>query len=357
MCTKRRPGPLRPALALQAWRTSRGNALGRRLCSQHDFSWFPHVRPGQLAGIEINPYAQQLAQVVIWIGYLQWMHHNGFKAPSDPVLEPIENIRHMDAILDESDPENSKEPEWPAAEFIVGNPPFLGGKLLRTNLGDEYVDRVFRVWDGRVAREADLCCYWFEKARRQIEDGVCKRAGLLATQGIRGGANREVLRRIKKTGDIFFAVSDRDWILDGANVHVSMVGLDGGTEQTRTLDGAPATRINANLTAAVDITVAKRLDENLEVSIQGDNKVGKFEVPEQIALPMLLATNVNSFHNSDAVRPWVNGMTITRRENSLWIIDFSPATPLEVAAFYELPFEHIKRIVFPVRSRNRRAAR
>ena len=75
---------------------------------------------------------------------------------------------------------------------------------------------------------ADLCCYWFEKARQQIEKGKCKRAGLLATQGIRGGANREVLKRIKEDGDIFFAESDRDWILDGANVHVSMVGFDNG---------------------------------------------------------------------------------------------------------------------------------
>ncbi len=123
----------------------------------------------------------------------------------------------MDAILDLSDPEHPKEPEWPEAEFIVGNPPFLGGKLLRRNLGDEYVDALFKVWDERVPREADLCCYWFESARRQIETGKCRRAGLLATQGIRGGANRKVLEQIKTTGDIFFAESDRDWILDGAD--------------------------------------------------------------------------------------------------------------------------------------------
>ena len=86
----------------------------------------PQVNPSQLHGLEINPYAQQLAQVVIWIGYLQWMHHNGFKMPDHPVLTPIETIRQMDAILDLSDPEHPKEPEWPEAEFIVGNPPFLG---------------------------------------------------------------------------------------------------------------------------------------------------------------------------------------------------------------------------------------
>src|SRR6185312_2010075 len=114
-----------------------------------------------------------------------------------------------------------------------------------------------------------LCCYWFEKARQHIEDGKCKRAGLLATQGIRGGANREVLKRIKEIGDIFFAESDRDWVLDGANVHVSMVGFDDGTENERLLDGAKVEEINANLTAHSDITEAKSLLANFRVSFQG----------------------------------------------------------------------------------------
>ena len=72
-----------------------------------------------------------------------------------------------------------------------------------------------------------------QRRRDAIEEKHCERAGLLATQAIRGGVNREVLNRIKKTGDIFFAESDRDWILAGANVHVSMVGFDDGTENAR----------------------------------------------------------------------------------------------------------------------------
>src|SRR5262249_19184999 len=148
-----------------------------------------------------------------------------------------------------SDPENPREPEWPEADFIIGNPPFLGGKLLRTRLGDAYVNALFRLWGEQVRPEADLCCYGFEKARALIEAGKAKRAGLLATQGIRGGANRETLARVKQTGGIFFAVSDRDWILDGANVHISMVGFDNGTETNRTLDGQPVVTINVNLTA------------------------------------------------------------------------------------------------------------
>src|SRR5206468_6473133 len=145
--------------------------------------------------------------------------------------DPFENIQNADAILDLTDPANPVEPDWPPAEFIVGNPPFLGGKLLRTNLGDAYVDALFRLWGDRVRPEADLCCYWFEKARAMIEAGKTQRAGLLATQGIRGGANRATLERIKRTGDIFFAISDRHWVLDGASVHISIVGFDDGTDE------------------------------------------------------------------------------------------------------------------------------
>ena len=193
--------------------------------ARHGLPLFPHVRPTQLHGLEINPYARELAQVVIWIGYIQWMRDNGFAPPSNPVLEPIESIEHKDAILDLSNPNAPLEPEWPTTEFIVGNPPFLGGKLLRANLGDDYMNALFKLWGDRVKPEADLCCYWFEKARALIERKQVTRAGLLATQGIRGGANRETLKRIKESGDIFFAISDRKWVLDGAAVHISMVGF------------------------------------------------------------------------------------------------------------------------------------
>ena len=148
---------------------------------------------------------------------------------------------------------------------------------MRTNLGDEYVDALFHAV-GRIAcpTEADLCCYWFEKARTQFSEGKRQRAGLLATQGIRGGANREVLKRIKETGDIFFAERDRDWILDGANVHVSMVGFDDGTETTATyLDGNQLSAINANLTSAADITTGEATGRQSQTSrFMGDTKGG-----------------------------------------------------------------------------------
>jgi len=209
----------------------------------------PQVCPWQFYGIETNLYAHDLAQMVLWIGYLQWVRFNGYGTAQAPILRKMDTFRNMDALIDLSDPDNPTEPEWPAVDFIVGNPPFLGGKKLRTELGDGYMDRLFGLWDGRVPREADLCCYWFEKARSQVTKGRCRRAGLLATQGIRGGANRRVLQRVKATGEIFWAESDRKWILDGAAVHVSMVGFDAGGEPSRVLDGQSVQTIHSNLSA------------------------------------------------------------------------------------------------------------
>ncbi len=165
----------------------------------------PAVGPHQLAGLEVNAYARELAQVVVWIGYLQWMIGNGFPGRRDPILEPLETIQLQDALLDRTDPAHPTEARWPAADVIIGNPPFLGGKRLRAELGDEIVDDLFAVYAGRVPREADLVVYFFEKARAEIETGRTKRAGLLATNSIRGGANCRVLDRIKQTGDIFMA--------------------------------------------------------------------------------------------------------------------------------------------------------
>ena len=128
------------------------------------------------------------------------------------------------------------EPEWPAVDVIIGNPPFLGDKKMRAELGDEYVEALRKLYGDRIPGQSDLVCYWFEKARAMIEAGKAKRAGLLATNSIRGGANRKVLERIKDTGDIFWAQSDREWVLDGAAVNVSMVGFDMGNEDIKYLD-------------------------------------------------------------------------------------------------------------------------
>lgn len=325
--------------------------------SDRGHAFLPMVGPWQLHGIEVSDYAHELAQMTLWIGYLQWMRTNGYRHVSEPILQRLDTFRSMDSILDLSDPEGPREPEWPAVEFIVGNPPFLGGKKLRSELGDAYVDAMFGVWGDRVRPEADLCCYWFEKARAMVEAGTCRRTGLLATQAIRGGASRETLKRIKQTGDIFFGVSTRDWVLDGANVHVSMVGFDEGVETGRTLDGRPVTTINSDLSAATaDATTARRLEGNLGIAYMGDTKGGAFDIDEARALEFLHAPNPGGRPNSDVVVPWINGLDVTRRNRRVWIIDFGVTASMEEAARYEAPFEFVKAHVYPERQTNKRAA-
>ncbi|MHB9148529.1 MAG: class I SAM-dependent DNA methyltransferase [Thermoleophilia bacterium] len=316
---------------------------------------FPQVGPQAVLGIELNPYAAELARVVIWIGEIQWMLSNGFAYLREPILRPLQSIECRDAVLDRSDPDDPREPEWPAADVIIGNPPFLGGKLLRSNLGDAYVDALFRLYTDRVPREADLVAYWHEKARAMVEAGKAERVGLLATQGIRGGANRRVLERIKETGDLFLAWSDEPWVVEGAAVHVSFLGYDDGSEQMRYLDGRPVAAINANLTAGIDLTRARRLRENLGIAFMGDTKGGPFDIGPERACAMLASPNPDGRSNADVVRPWVNGLDLTRRPRGMWIIDFGTDMTENEAALYEAPFEYVKEHVKPQRDGNKRA--
>jgi len=188
-----------------------------------------------------------------------------------------------------------------------------------------------------------------------VESGRVGRAGLLATQGIRGGSNRCVLDRIKQTGDIFWAESDRDWILEGATVHVSMVGFDDGAHTHRVLDGTTVSVVNADLTSAIDLTAAQRLEENRGLSFIGTQKTGAFNLSDDLARTLLSAGgNPNRRPNSDVIRPWINALDITKRPRSMWIIDFGTDMPLEDAAQYEKPFQRVEHHVKPRRDKARR---
>ena len=314
---------------------------------------FPQVGPQALLGIELNTYAAELASVVIWIGEIQWMLSNGFACLRDPVLRPLNNIECRDAVLDLSELTDPRKADWPEATVIVGKQPFLGGKLLRANLGDGYVDALFRVYQDRVPHEADLVAYWHEKARAMVEAGKVKRVGLLATQGIRGGANRRVLERIKETGDIFLAWADEPWVVEGAVVNVSFVGYDDGSEEVRQLDGQLAAAINANLTAGIDLTSVRRLKANLGIAFMGDTKGGPFDISAKEAEAMLASPNPDGRSNSEVVRPWVNGLDLAGRPRDMWIIDFGINMPIEEAALYEAPFEYVMRHVKPQRKASR----
>ena len=343
-------------LALQALKDLEREAILWASVTMKTPLQFPEVGPQAVLGIEKNAYAAELARVVIWIGEIQWMLSNGFAYARDPILKPLRTIEERDAVLDLSDPAKPCEPDWPDATVIIGNPPFLGGKMLRRNLGGEYVRALFDVYEGRVPAEADFVCYWHEKARAMVEAGRVGRVGLLATQGIRGGANRRVLERMKQSGDIFLAWADEPWVLDGAAVHVSFVGFDAGAEQDRQLNGEPVACINANLTSGVDLTRAQRLEGNRGIAFMGDTKGGPFDIAREVAQAMLASPNPDGRSNADVVVPWVNGLDITRRPRHMSIVDFGVSMTLSEASLFEAPFEYVKEHVQPIRATNNRAA-
>lgn len=185
-----------------------------------------------------------------------------------------------------------------------------------------------------------------------IAAGKAKRAGLLGTQGIRGGENRKVLDRIKNTGDIFWAQSDREWILDGATVHISMVGFDDGSEREKALNELTVSRINADLTSDLDIAAALPLAENHGIAFQGPVKVGKFDIDDETATRLLTQANPNGRPNADVIKPLLNGSDITGRSRGMWLIDFAELD-IHDAALYEGPFEYLKKHVKPIRDKNR----
>lgn len=360
----------------------------------------PRVSPRILHGIEINPLAAELARTVIWIGDIQWGIRNGLTHRPEPILEKLDTIECRDALIDWGDvagqgsslPPRGGEMErggvppgegspsgtpptpapphegegfasrrpaieapWPAAEFIIGNPPFLGGKKLRGGLGDDYVETLFRIFDGKVPREADLVTYWFEKARQQIAAGRTRRAGLVSTNSLRGGANRKVVERLVADAPIFEAWADEPWVVDGAAVRVSLVCFGAREDgEGLTLDGLPVEAINSDLTAlAADLTKAKRLRENEGIAFQGIITRGPFEVDGTTARSWLtVSLNPNDRPNSDVLLPIINGADIMRRTRDQWVVDFSRKTLL-ASQLYEDPFECVAEGAKAARSKAR----
>ncbi len=341
---------------------------------------FPTVGPEAVIGIEINPYAAELARLTVWIGEIQWMLGHGYSLNDQPILKPLNSIECRDALLD-----GDQEAAWPVAEAIVGNPPFLGDKKQLATLGSDYMALLRRVYQGRVPGGADLVCYWFEKARAQIEAGQAQRAGLVATNSIRQKRNRPVLERIRASGVIFHAWSDLEWVNEGAAVRVSLVGFGnpprppfckggssaplnpplekGGGEAGGILNGQPVAEIYADLTGssettgALDLTQARPLPENAGCSFFGLCLAGAFAVDSETARCWLPQPNPHGRPNSEVLRPIWNGVDVTQGWKGRWVIDFGTDLSEGEAALYEAPFAHVLEKVKPVRMSNREKSR
>ena len=302
------------------------------------------VTPLQFFGMDTSPFAVELARVTLMIARKVANDRLGLTERDLPLDNLDNNIRAADALFT----------PWPEADAYVGNPPFLGGKHMRLNLGDEYVERVFQRFP-EVRDSVDFCTYWFRLAQENLKpDG---RAGLVATNSIRRGKSRRAsLDYIRDNGGhIHAAISTQPWSGE-ANVHVSIVNWSQDAAGGYRLDGVEVPTINTSLRSTVDVSSeAIRLSANKSRCFQGVIPVGKgFNVDPATAADWLAADP----RNAEVVKPFSMGTNLAKRplgQPDRWIIDFNDLT-LEVAETFREPFQQVKDLVRPQRMGNRRDA-
>jgi len=312
---------------------------------------FPELGPEVVLGIELSAYAAELARVSVWIGEIQWMRRNGFEAAKNPILRTLNTIENRDAVLN---PDGTRA-DWPKADVVIGNPPFLGNKKMIRELGEGYTASIRKAFPD-TSGGVDLVAYWFVKAWSQIQSSKLNRVGLVCTNSIRGGANREVLKPIVEKGRIFEAWGDEEWTVDGAAVRVSLICFDAQNAQSARLNGATVERVFSDLTARTgghDLTNAVRLSQNKDTAFQGPVKVGPFDIEGATARNWLTAPlNPNGKNNTTVVFPLLNGSDITKRSSGRWIVNFAEKSEAE-ASLFEGPFEFVRANVKPIRDKNR----
>jgi SAM-dependent methyltransferase len=299
------------------------------------------VTPLQFYGIDTNPFAVELARVTLTIARKIAIDNLQLTEPALPLDTLDNNIVCQDALFR----------EWPKANAIIGNPPFLGGKHIRMNLNDEYVDKIFQHFP--KVKDVDFCAYWFRLAHDKIDQKG--RVGLVATNSISQGKSRiAALDYITQNGGyIHEAVSTQHWS-GAAKVHVSIVNWCKDKPQNYYLDDQIVAQINSALKSSIDVSQAVRLQANLNKCFQGVIPVGEgFIVTEQQVTDWIKADS----KNTEVLKLFSMGANLAQNPHGKperWIIDFSNMS-IEESSNYDLPFEHIKVNVKPEREKNREA--
>ncbi|WP_263841666.1 class I SAM-dependent DNA methyltransferase [Salinibacter sp.] len=380
------------------------------------------VSPEQLMGLEVNPRAAQIADVVLWIGYLQWHFrtHGDADRLDPPLLDDIDNIQTRDAVLayddrhqrtdedgtpvtmwdrrtykedpttgervpDESaqvpvyDYENPEPAAWPEADFIVGNPPFIGAKDMRDALGDGYTEAVRDAYLYKVRKSADFVMFWWYKAAKAVRgkldgwDGAAERFGLITTNSVRQTFNRKVMEKQIKGSppvSLVFAIPDHPWVAsaDGSDVRIAMtagaVTDQPGTLQTVTREeqskglhwdvelDEQTGNILPDLTIGADVTGAEPLEANEDLANRGVCLFGKgFEVSLAKARELGLG-EVDGLENH--IRRYRNGRDLTQKSRDQMVIDLYGLEKEEVRERFPAVYQHVKEHVKPEREENNR---
>jgi len=382
------------------------------------------VSPGQLKGLEVNPRAAAIAEVVLWIGYLQWHFRTYGDAErlDPPILEDLGNIERRDAVLDYEDRhkrtdeegdvvtrwdrrtykenpttgemvpdesaqvpvydyENPEPAEWPEADFIVGNPPFVRNKRMRSELGDGYTEAVRDAYLYKVPKSVDFVMFWWYKAAKAVRgklegwDKVAQRFGLITTNSVRQTFNRKVMEKQMKGSpamSLVFAIPDHPWVTSkkGSDVRIAMtagaVTDRPGTLQTVTREekstgihwevelDEQVGNILPNLTIGADVTGAEPLEANDQLSNRGVTFVGQgFVITEEQAQDLGLGGDEKVDRR---IRPVRNGRDLTNRPRGVYAIDLFGLKVEEVRNRLPSLYQWVRDRVKPERDQNRRKA-
>jgi len=375
------------------------------------------VDPHQLLGLEINPRAATIAEMVLWIGYLQWhFRTHGAVNPPEPVIRDFKNIQCRDAVLaydamewvtdaqgrpitrwdgrtfkphpvtGEAVPDDSaqvpleryvnpRRAEWPAADFVVGNPPFIGNKRMRQALGDGYVEALRGAWPD-VPGSADFVMYWWHQAAELTRTGRLRRFGFITTNSLKQSFNRQIIEghlAAEQPLSLVFAVPDHPWVdaADGAAVRIAMTaGAAGALAGTRcrvlaersegSADGVAVElqqdqgQINPDLTVGPDLSAASPLCANLGVAFTGMYPLGQGFVIEQADVAQAVGTDTNT---DKVLKPFVIARDLTQKDRRARVIDFYPRTMEQARAEFPCLFHWVLERVKPERDQNPRAAR
>ena len=240
------------------------------------------VHPRNFLGMELNPRAAAIAELVLWLGYLQWQLRNGGTI-ADPVLEKLSNIAAMDAVL-KHDPErpradgsgtelpNPRRPVWPEAEYIVGNPPFIGGKDIRGRLGEAYATALWAA-NPKINKSADFVMYWWDRAAEQMtrKGSPLRRFGFVTTNSITQEFSRRVIAKRmegRPPVSLVMAIPDHPWTKatrDAAAVRIAMTVAEAGTRDGTLLEVTSEAGLDTDAPVIVLRSVEGRINPDLTV--------------------------------------------------------------------------------------------
>ncbi|HJV25331.1 MAG TPA: DNA methyltransferase [Aromatoleum sp.] len=372
------------------------------------------VDPHQFLGLEINPRAAKIAEMVLWIGYLQWhFRTHGSVSPPEPVLRDFRNIQHRDALIEydceeivtdaagrpvtrwdgvtykpspvtgEPIPDeraqivqvryaNPRKAEWPQADFIVGNPPYIGARRIRQALGDGYLSALRSTY-AEVPEHADLVMYWWAIASDAVGARAAQSFGLITTNSLRQSFSRKVIETSFERNPalgIRFVVPDHPWVdsSDGAAVRVALTTVsadsspgvvarvvrerpagDGEIEVDLTFESG---HITPNLTIGVDPGQARALKANRSMACVGYQLTGQgFVVTEEQAKKLEDGGNLHGI-----VRPLMTGRDITQRSRGLYAIDLFGLSEADLLRRYPSVYQWVVEWVKPERDHNNRTA-